>query len=133
MKPVPRRDPEVFEADGRMEDKKPALGRAQDVGREPSGNLSFPYPLGFLVPERHGHTTMLLQRNSIVKQYYDGSGRGVANCRTGGYGCDSGAGGTGENGHGPESPRDPGGDPRPAQSLSLEGTASTTVERIGLL
>ena len=67
MKPVPRRDPEVFEVDGRMEDEKPALGRAQDVGREPSGNLPFPYLLGLLVPERHDHMTMLLQHNSIVK------------------------------------------------------------------
>ena len=78
MKPVPRRNPEVFEADGRMEDEKPALGRAQDVGRKPSGNLSFPYPLGLLVPERRDHTTMLLQQNSIVKQYYGGYGRARA-------------------------------------------------------
>jgi len=94
MKPVPRRDPDVFEADGRMENQESALGRAQDVGREPSGNLSFPYPLGLLVPERHNHTTMLLQHNSIVKQYYDGCGRGAANCRTGGYGYNGGDGGT---------------------------------------
>lgn len=79
MKPVPRRDPEVFEADGRMEDEKPALGRAQDVGREPPGELSFPYPLGLLVPERHDHLTILLQYNSIVKQHHAGSGRGAAN------------------------------------------------------
>ncbi len=95
MKPVPRRDPEVFEADGRMEDEKPALGRSQDVGREPSGNLPFPYPLSLLVPKRHDHTTMLLQQNSIVKHYYGGYGGGAANCRTDGHGYNGGAGGTG--------------------------------------
>lgn len=69
VQPVPWRDSQIREADGRVDDEELALGGALDIRREPPGDVPVPNSFGFLVLEGSDHSVILIYDNTNVKRY----------------------------------------------------------------